>query len=84
MRGPEGGVLLVSADSWQRLFRNHVRRPQDGTFSEAQLISGKDTPGTSVRSSNCWSGLDSGGDKDTYQPLGTVARASTSALRVWL
>ena len=46
MRGPEVGVLSVSADSWQRLFRNRVRRPQDGPLSEALLISGKDTSGT--------------------------------------
>ena len=47
--GPEGGVLLVSADSWQRLFRNRVRHPQDGNLSEALLISDKDSPGPCVR-----------------------------------
>ena len=46
MCGPECGVLSMSADSWQRLFRNRVRRPQVGTLSEALLISGKDIPGT--------------------------------------
>ena len=46
MHGPEGGVLSVSADSWQRLFRNRVGCPEDGALLEALLISWKDILGT--------------------------------------
>ena len=46
MHSPEGSILLVSADSRQRLLRNSMYRPQVGALSEVLLISDKDIPET--------------------------------------